>query len=81
VAVATQLFPSVVPIAGVASGESFPDALAGGTHIALQGGPLLLTLRDSLPAAVATYLATRATERVVVYGGTNAIAAAVLALL
>ncbi len=42
----------------MASGENFPDALAGGAYLAHVGGPLLLTAPDTLPTAITQYLAT-----------------------
>lgn len=38
-----------VPYAVLVSGETHPDALAAGPLARLKGGPLLLTMRDSLP--------------------------------
>lgn len=61
---------------GVASGRSFADALAAGANGL---GPVLLTERDSLPAATATYLDSAAASAVTVYGGTAAVSDAVLA--
>jgi putative cell wall-binding protein len=74
VAVAAALFPSSVPVAGLASGEVFPDALAGGAHAAGRGGPLLLTRRSEVPPSVTTYLQAHVTNRLVVYGGPGAVA-------
>jgi outer membrane protein assembly factor BamB len=67
--VAQQLFPTTVPLAGLASGERFPDALVAGPHVGPLGGPLLLSQPTALPAGVGTYLADRVTGRVVLYGG------------
>ncbi|MGQ7297763.1 cell wall-binding repeat-containing protein [Quadrisphaera sp. KR29] len=53
----------------LASGEGFPDALAGGSAAAALGAPLLLTRRDALPAPTRTALAGLAPTRVTVVGG------------
>jgi hypothetical protein len=75
VRVAGELFGGP-PTIGVASGVSFPDALAGGAHIAAAGGPMLLVPpTGALPAPVQTY--TRAHKDTLrdafVYGGVAAI--------
>jgi outer membrane protein assembly factor BamB len=78
--VAQQLFPSTVPVAGLASGERFPDALVAGPHVGPLGGPLLLSPPTTLPAGVGAYLADRVTGRVVLYGGASALAPVLPAL-
>jgi putative cell wall-binding protein len=67
-----QTFFSSPTAAGVAYGANFPDALSGGAHIALRGGPLLLADTNTLPSPVHTYLNTNTTSlaRAFVYGGT-----------
>ncbi len=73
VAVAEAFFdgPSVV---GLTRRDDFPDALAGGVHIARLGGPILLTTSTSLHPAVATYVCTQDITQAFAYGGPNAIA-------
>lgn len=66
-----------VPVVYLASGESFPDALAAGPAASHLGGVVLLTARDSLPAIVATELDRLNPDRIVIAGGTSAISAAV----
>jgi hypothetical protein len=64
---------------GIATGQDFPDALSGGTHIGRLGGPLLLTDPDRLSAFPEEYL-TMLRGKVAtayVYGGTVAVSAAV----
>lgn len=68
-----------VPVVYLASGQSFPDALASAPAAAMQNGPLLLTTTQELPAAVAAELDRLNPERIVVVGGTSAISDAVLA--
>ncbi len=52
----SQRYAPGVPVAFVATGANFPDALSGAAAAALLGGPLLLTTPNSLPAAVALEL-------------------------
>jgi putative cell wall-binding protein len=78
VQVAQTFFGGTVPVVGLATGESFADALAGGAHVAVAGGPLLLTPSTVLPASVLGFLAARNPARVVVYGGPLAVAGSVL---
>lgn len=80
-AVSRASFAPEVPVAYVATGRAFADALAGGTAAGRQGGPILLSLPESLPAATADELARLRPARIVVLGGTGAISDAVLAAL
>ncbi len=43
-----------------ATGEAFPDALAAAPYLALDGGLLLLTKGDEVPAPIATFLSAHA---------------------
>ncbi|MGN6331527.1 MAG: cell wall-binding repeat-containing protein [Motilibacteraceae bacterium] len=63
--------------AGLASGENFPDALAGGVHAAVYGAPLLLTPAAALDATTADFLHHYGPSlvRVTVYGGTGSVSA------
>lgn len=58
----------------LAVGAEFPDALAGGSAAAGVGAPMLLTRKDGLPPATAAQLVALDPDRVVVLGGTTAIA-------
>ncbi|HET9186976.1 MAG TPA: cell wall-binding repeat-containing protein, partial [Acidothermaceae bacterium] len=58
-----------VPVAYVATGANFPDALAGGAVAANAGGPLLLVTPDSIPPSTATELQRLTPGRIVVLGG------------
>ena len=84
VAVARQFFTAPT-VAGLASGVTFPDALAGGVDVAGNGaagagGPLLLVEPTAVPAVVKTYIAgTTTITSVNVYGGNVAISNAVAA--
>ena len=61
----------------VATGEDFPDALAGGPAAAKLGGPILLTQRDKLPSATVSELRRLKPKRIVVLGGTGVVSTAV----
>jgi hypothetical protein len=74
VQVAQRYFPNPT-VAGIASGENYPDALAGGVHAVHKGGPLLLTPAPSLPANTGGYLHNNAASitHAYVYGGRVAV--------
>jgi spore germination protein YaaH len=74
-------FAPGVPVAYVAVGTKFPDALSAGPAAAHQGGPVLLTGPTSLPAAIAAELARLAPQRIVVVGGPASVSDAVIAQL
>ncbi len=77
-AVADAFFDSPVEVA-LASGASFPDALAGAPQAARAGGPLLLTDPTLLPAATGAALRGLRPGSVVVYGGSAAVGPGVAA--
>lgn len=65
---------------GLASGERFPDGLAGGSHAGFLGFPLLLSPQAELTPRVAQYLAGQTSESApgaldaaYLYGGTAAL--------
>jgi putative cell wall-binding protein len=62
----------------LATGENFPDALPGGAAAAAADAPLLLTARDTLPAATRGALADLLPSRVVLLGGEVAVSQAVV---
>lgn len=73
-AVSRRAFPSAgVPVAYVAVGDSFPDALSAGTAAAQLGGPVLLTAKNSLPAATKTELERLKPQRIVVVGSSGVV--------
>jgi len=53
--VAAQFFPNPT-IVGVATGWNFPDALAGGAFMGLEGGPVLMTGPETLQSADGLYI-------------------------
>lgn len=76
-AVSRSSFKAGVPVAYVATGNAYPDALAGGPAAARAGGPMLLTTRNELPSATATELARLRPAKIVILGGTSAVSTAV----
>jgi len=74
--VSRSSFSSGVPVAFVATGWSFADALSAGPAAAQLGGPILLT-GEELPAVTAEELARLRPARIVVVGGEAAVSAAV----
>jgi putative cell wall-binding protein len=76
-AVATAGFGPGVPVAYVATGLDFPDALAGGVAAAREGGPILLVSSTDVPSPTLDALRTLRPERVVLLGGEAAIPGAV----
>lgn len=61
--------------AGLARGDTFPDALAGGSHAGAIGGPVLLSAADELHPAAGRVLCGAAGSFVeaYLYGGTTAL--------
>jgi spore coat protein A len=72
-AVSAATFAAGAPVAYVATGRAFADALAGGAAAAARGGPVLLTEPDQVPGVTAAELRRLAPDRVVVLGGPAAI--------
>lgn len=66
----------------IAQGEQFPDALVGGVLAASHNAPLLLVSgakhRDEVPSSTAVALAELSPDRIVVFGGPEAVSAAVV---
>jgi putative cell wall-binding protein len=70
-------FPSTVPSTMLASGETFPDALAGAALAGTWGVPLLLTQHYALPSSVDARLRTITDSHGYVLGGTGSVASIV----
>jgi putative cell wall-binding protein len=68
-----QTFPNGAPVAFVATGADFPDALAGGPVGDQLGGPMLLTARDTLPQATVAELQRLKPQKIVMLGGSGVI--------
>jgi putative cell wall-binding protein len=75
--VSQTVFPVGVPVAYVATGADYPDALAGAAAAGAAGGPVLLVGRDTLPPATAAELARLKPSSLVVLGGPGAVSTAV----
>ncbi len=74
VAVSKAAYPAGgVPVVHIATGDNFPDALAGGAAAAYGKGPLLLVTADTIPAVVATELGRLKPGRIVIHGGTDVV--------
>ena len=76
-AISRDAFPQNVPVAYVATGMNFPDALAGVAAAGSGGGPVLLTKPNELPAETAAELGRLRPDRIVVLGGTSVISGTV----
>jgi putative cell wall-binding protein len=80
-AVSRASFDAGAPVAYVATGQNFPDALAGGVAAGLQGGPLLLVRQSMVPPSTAAELDRLRPARIVVLGGSGVVSDAVAAAL
>lgn len=82
VAVSKDSYPAAgVKVAYVASGQVYADALSAAPAAAAQGGPVLLSLSASVPAATMTELNRLKPAKIVVVGGTSSISDAAFAQL
>ncbi|MGH2455825.1 MAG: cell wall-binding repeat-containing protein [Candidatus Limnocylindria bacterium] len=72
-AVSAASFAPGVPVAYVATGTDFPDALAGSAAAAFKGGPMLLVSPSGVPAATAAELSRLKPQQIVILGGTAVI--------
>lgn len=70
-------FPSSAPAVVVASGQNWPDGLAGGVLAAVTNGPLLLTRTDRLSLEVRDEVLRSRPTRIYILGGRSAISPAV----
>ena len=80
-AISKATFGAGVPVAYVATGASFPDALAAAPAAARYGGPVLLTAPNSIPSATAGELVRLKPQRIVVVGSSRVVSDAVLRAL
>lgn len=71
--ISAAAFPDPVPVVYIATGENFPDALAGGPAAVAAGGPILLTLPTAIPDATTEELLRLAPEHIVVLGGSSVV--------
>ena len=70
-----------VPVAYVATGLDFPDALAGAAVAGATGGPLLLVTRDTLPASTLAELGRLDPAKIVILGASGVVGSSVEAQL
>jgi hypothetical protein len=77
-AISAASFAPSVPVAYVATGRDFPDALAAGAAGAQVGGPVLLTQPTGLPASTANELLRLQPRRIVVVGSAAVVPDAVM---
>ena len=70
-----------MPVVYLATGQDFPDALAGAAAAGAEGAPMLLVTRDGLPAATAAELVRLRPARIVLFGSATTVGDAVLAAL
>lgn len=75
-AISAATFPAGVPVAYVATGANFPDALGGAAAAGRDGAPVLL-VNDRVPDSVATELTRLAPARIVILGGQAVVSASV----
>lgn len=68
--------PASTDTAYVATGVNFPDALAGGPAAAVDGAPILLVTKDSIPNPTAVELTRLGVSTIVILGGTGVVSAA-----
>ncbi len=73
-AISAANFASGVPVAYVASGLVFPDALAGAPIAGKTGGPMLLVKNNEIPTSIAAELTRLKPGKIVVLGGSATIA-------
>ncbi len=75
--ISANTFGRNVPVAYVATGTTFPDALSGVAAAGHGDGPVLLTQPNSIPAETAAELSRLNPGRIVVLGGPNVVSDAV----
>lgn len=78
-AISADRFAPGVPVAYVATGQNFPDALAAGAAGAQMGGPVLLSRQNILPAATRDELVRLRPGRIVVAGSSGVVSDALVA--
>src|SRR6185503_4859293 len=80
-AISAAAFAPGAPVAYVATGLDFPDALAGAAAAGHLGAPLLLVSRDTVSPETAAELARLHAGRIVILGGTGVVGDGVAATL
>ena len=80
-AISRWQFPAGASTVVVATGASFPDALAGSPAAARLNAPILLTTAGGLPAPTAAELARLKPARIIALGGTGVVSDVVIGQL
>jgi putative cell wall-binding protein len=80
-AISAATFPAGAPVAYVATGHNFPDALAGISPAVVADGPILLSDPNGVPAHTALELTRLRPGQIVVLGGPSVVSDEVLAAL
>ena len=80
-AVSAASFEAGVSHAFIATGSTFPDALAGAAAAAARNAPTLLVTASSIPGSTATELKRLKPGRIVILGGTGVVSSAVASAL
>jgi len=75
--IARTFYESDTEVVYVATGQNFPDALAGGPAAFLEEGPVVLVTRDEVTTPTEAVLRELAPQRIVVLGGNDAVSAQV----
>jgi len=76
-AISQASFPATSASVVIASGENWPDGLAGGTLASVSNGPLLLTRASRLSLEVRDEILRLRPQRIYILGGSGAISPAV----
>jgi len=79
--VSAEAFGPRVPVAFVATGTNFPDALSAGPAAATLGGPILLTMPNAIPEVITSELRRLQPARIVVLGAAGAVSDGVMEAL
>jgi YVTN family beta-propeller protein len=72
-ALSAKVYSPGVPVAYIASGETFPDALSGSAAAGHFHGPVLLVTKNTIPDTITTELTRLRPQKIVVLGGPNTI--------
>ncbi|HET8586679.1 MAG TPA: cell wall-binding repeat-containing protein, partial [Candidatus Limnocylindria bacterium] len=78
-AISAASYEPGVPVAYLATGLDFPDALVAGPAAAKLGGPILLTRPDAVPQAIVDELTRLKPQRIVLVGSAAVVGEAVAA--
>ena len=72
-AISAATFAPGVPVAYVAVGGNFPDALSGAPAGGVKGGPVLLVAQKSIPGVIQAELKRLRPARIVILGGSGTV--------